>query len=62
MIIDAGSSLGVLKSMIMGSAYTALTIEESNGFGTLHHTVIVENDVAKKLCIGELIRVKIERY
>lgn len=62
-LLDAGFTVGVIRSMEMGTKFTSLHIREDVNSGeSVHHIVLVKNETARKFRIGSNVCVKLEMF
>jgi len=61
-VFDIGERVGVIVKMEMGAKYTGVWARESLDNGTLEHYILMTNEVAKLLALGNNVHLTLEMY
>lgn len=61
-LVDAGMTVGVVYEMLMGSEFTSLHIREEMNSKSLHHIILVKNELARRIRLGTNLCVKLEVF
>ena len=58
-IVDAGFTVGKIKELLMGTNYTSVHIREEGNPESVHHIILVKNNIGVELHVGQSVKVKL---